>query len=154
MNFPASIHSIAPVAAERLLFSLGIGTLLAVMVWLLLYLLPKRDSRTSFAVWFSTLLVTALLPLPGLYLSRGHGAVAPAHAAITVSSSWAVSIFLVWAIVAVIGLARVALALWQVHRLRVGSTAVDLQTLSPESTALITEFRRLRPVELLASKQL
>ncbi|HET9283960.1 MAG TPA: M56 family metallopeptidase [Candidatus Angelobacter sp.] len=154
MNFPASIHSIAPIAAERLLFSLGIGTLLAVMVWLLLYLLPKRDSRTSFAVWFSTLLVTALLPLPGLYLGRGHGTIASAHAAVTVSSSWAVGIFLVWASVTVIGLARVALALLQVHRLRSKSTAVDLQTLSPESAALITEFRRSRPVELLASKEL
>jgi beta-lactamase regulating signal transducer with metallopeptidase domain len=154
MNFPASIHSIAPVAAERLLFSLGIGTLLAVMVWLLLYLFPKRDSRTSFAVWFSTLLVTALLPLPGLYLSRGHGAATPGHAAITVSSSWAMGIFLVWAIVTVIGLARVALALWQVHRLRSRSIAVDLQTLSSECATLITEFRRSRPVELLASKEL
>ena len=154
MTFPTGIHSIAPIAAERLLFSLGIGTLLAVMVWLLLYLLPKRDSRTSFVVWFSTLLLTALLPLPGLYLSRGHGAATPAHAAITVSSSWAVGIFLVWASVAVIGLGRVALALWQVHRLRAGSTAVDLQALSPESAALITEFRRSRPVELLASKEL
>lgn len=154
MSFPAGIHSIAPVAAERLLFSLGIGTLLAVMVWLLLYLLPKRDSRTSFAVWFSTLLVTALVPLPGLYLSRGHGAVASAHAAVTVSSTWAVGIFLVWASVTVIGLGRVALALWQVHRLRSRSTAVDLQILSQEAAALITEFRRLRPVELLASKEL
>ncbi|HKV94689.1 MAG TPA: M56 family metallopeptidase [Candidatus Angelobacter sp.] len=152
MSLP--LHTIAPVAAERLLFSLGIGTLLAVMVWLLLYLLPKRDSRTSFAVWFSTLLVTALLPLPGLYLSGGRGAATPAHAAITVSSSWAVGIFFVWASVTVIGLARVALALLQVHRLRSKSTAVDLQTLSPESAALITEFRLSRPVELLASKQL
>ncbi|HZS25685.1 MAG TPA: M56 family metallopeptidase [Candidatus Angelobacter sp.] len=154
MNFPASIHSIAPIAAERLLFSLGIGTLLAVMVWLLLYLLPKRDSRTNFAVWFSTLLVTALLPLPGLYLVHGHASATSAHATITVSSSWAVGIFLVWASVTVIGLARVALALVQVHRLRSRSTVVDLQTLSSDVAALITEFRNSRPVELLASKEL
>jgi beta-lactamase regulating signal transducer with metallopeptidase domain len=154
MNLPYILHSIAPVAAERLLFSLGIGTLLAVVVGLLLQLLPKRDSKTSFVVWFSTLLITAALPLTGLYSNNGTGASGPTHAMVTVSSSWATGIFFAWASVALVGLVRVTLALLQVRQLRRKSFALDEQTLSPELGALVRDFRRSRPVELLVSKQL
>jgi beta-lactamase regulating signal transducer with metallopeptidase domain len=152
MNFPYILHSVAPIAAERLLFSIGIGTLLAMVVWLLLQLLPKQDSKTSFVVWFSTLAVTAVLP----FLYSGHGATAatPTHAVVTVSSWWAAGIFFVWASVAVAGLVRVALALLQIRRLRSKSSALDEQRLSPELAALIGEFRRSRPVQLFISKQL
>jgi beta-lactamase regulating signal transducer with metallopeptidase domain len=152
MNFPYILRSVAPFAAERLLFSMGIGTLLAMVVWLLLQLLPKRDSKTSFVVWFSTLVVTAVLPF--LYSGHGTTAATPTHAVVTVSSSWAAGIFFVWASVAVVGLVRVALALLQIRRLRSKSSALDEQTLSPELAALIGEFRRSRPVQLLVSKQL
>jgi bla regulator protein blaR1 len=152
MNFPYILHSVAPIAAERLLFSMGIGTLLAMVVWLLLQLLPKRDSKTSFVVWFSTLLVTAALPF--LYSGHGTTAATPTRAVVTVSSSWAAGIFVVWASVTLVGLVRVALALLQVLRLRSKSPALDEQALSPELAALIGEFRRSRPVQLLVSKQL
>jgi len=57
-------NGMATAVSQRLLFSAVGGTLLAAAVWLLLQLFPKRDSRTNFAVWFSTLLATALLPVP------------------------------------------------------------------------------------------
>jgi beta-lactamase regulating signal transducer with metallopeptidase domain len=148
----ANLHWIASFAAERLLFSLGMGTLLALVVWLLLRLLPNRDSRTSFAVWFSTLLITALLPLLSFYASHGAGGLAAP--VITISTSWAVHIVLVWAAIALAGLARVALATWQVHRLRAESAAVEWKLLSPELMALIEEFRRARPLSLLVSRRL
>ncbi len=151
MNFPDILHSVAPIAAERLLFSMGIGTLLAMVVWLLLQLLPERDSKTSFIVWFSTLVVTAALPF--LYSGHGATAAAPTHAVVTVSSSWAAGIFFLWASVTIAGLVRVALALLQIRRLRSKSRALDEQTLSPELAALIGESRRSRPVQLLVSKQ-
>src|SRR5262249_30284077 len=114
MNLPEILHSIAPIAAERLLFSLGTGTALAAAVWLLLQLLPKRDSKTSFVVWFATLLITAVLPVLGLYSMRGTAAAGPTRAVVTVSSTWALGIFLAWASVALVGLLRVAVALLQV----------------------------------------
>src|SRR5438309_11617899 len=93
IHLPASIHttnfySIAATASERLLFSLGMGTLLAMVVWLLLRVFPKKDSRTSFAVWFATLLITAALPVASLYLSS-PGSGAGTRAVITVPAAWA-----------------------------------------------------------------
>jgi beta-lactamase regulating signal transducer with metallopeptidase domain len=155
MNFPANLHSIAAMGAARILFSMGIGTLLAVVVWLLLRLFPRRDSRTSFVVWFATLLITAALPLLSLYSGSTAGAAGPQPPAIiTISAAWAVYIFLAWAGVACVLLARVGLALWQVHRLRTGSKAVDAGTLNPELKALIEEFGRSRPLALLVSRRL
>jgi beta-lactamase regulating signal transducer with metallopeptidase domain len=163
LYFPASIHwtsfhwtsfySIAATAAERLLFSLGMGTLLAMVVWLLLRVFPKKDSRTSFAVWFATLLITAALPVASLYLtSPGSGA--GARAVITVPAAWAVYIFLAWAGVACLGLARVAVALWQVRRIRRGSAELDEGALHPELGKIVEEFRRSRKATLLVSRRL
>src|SRR5258707_4588026 len=89
MSAGANLHWIASVAAKRLLFSLGIGTLLALVVWFLLRFLPKRDSRTSFAVWFSTLLITAALPLICLHSSHAASVAPAAEAGITISNSLA-----------------------------------------------------------------
>ena len=99
MNFAANFHGIATAATERLLYSAVAGTLLAVAVWFLLRLFPRRDPRTSFAVWFATLLATAVLPVLNLHSGDSSTTGGAAHAVVTVSSSWAWCIFLVWAFV-------------------------------------------------------
>jgi beta-lactamase regulating signal transducer with metallopeptidase domain len=154
MNFASNLHAIAATASERLLYSAVAGTLLAAAVWLLLQMLPKRDSRTSFAVWFSTLLATAILPLLGLH-SEGNGGTANAgHALVTVSTQWAWYIFLAWVILALAGLVRVVMATQHVCRLRAETTPVDMNSLPADSRALIKEFQQLRPVCLLVSQRL
>src|ERR1041385_3322068 len=110
-----SFHWLASIAAERLLFSLGVGTLLAIIVWLLLRFFPQKDSRTSFAVWFATLVITAQRPLLGLFAARGSGRSA---GVVAVGAAWAVYMFGGWAVIAFAALLRVAVALWQVRRLR------------------------------------
>ena len=154
MSFPADLHSIASVASERLLFSLGMGTLLAMIVWLLLQVFPKKDSRTSFAVWFVTLLITAVLPVFSLFFSYAGRESGRTAAVITISAGWAVYIFIAWASIAGVGLARIAVALWQVRRLRSEAAALELKTLSSELSACVDEFRRSRAVALLVSKRL
>jgi len=146
-----SFEAIASVAAERLLFSLGVGTLLAVVVWLLLRAIPRKDSRTSFAVWFATLVMIAALPVLGLLSSRGGGQSA---AVVTISASWAMYIFVVWASVAFVGLLRVAVALWQVRRLRSEAAELDLRWLGPELRAVVEELKSSRAVELRISQRL
>jgi len=79
-------HGMATAASERLLFSAVGGTLLAAAVWLLLQLFPKRDSRTNFVIWFSTLLATAMLPLLSLYLEGRAVAPGGSPAVFTVST--------------------------------------------------------------------
>ena len=118
-------HSLATAVSQRLLFSAVGGTLLAAAVWLLLQLFPKRDSRTNFAVWFSTLLATALLPVLSFYLERRSAAPGDAPAVFTVSTSIASYLFIIWAVIALAGLARVVLATFQLRRLRSHAEPVD-----------------------------
>jgi len=148
-------HGIATSVSGLLIYSAVAGTLLAAAVWLLLQAFPRRDSRTSFAVWFATLLATALLPLLSMHSSGGPGSAAgESRAVVTVSMSWAWCIFGVWAAIALGGLARVALATVQIWKLRRQATAVDMQRLHAELRALIEDLQRSRPVRLLVSERL
>ncbi len=159
MNFPvnffgAGFHEIATAASERLLYSAVAGTLLAVAVWFVLQLFPRKDSRTSFAVWFSTLLATAILPLFSLHSGSSAAGTAAPQAVVTISSSWAWYVFLGWAIVALAGLVRVAFATLQVRRLRAHAIAVDVESLDPVLQNLVAEFQQSRSVVLMVSDQL
>jgi beta-lactamase regulating signal transducer with metallopeptidase domain len=154
MNFTANLHGIATAAAERLLYGAVAGTLLAMAVWLLLRLFSRRDSRTNFAVWFATLLATAILPLLSLHPDNSTTITGASHAVVTISISWAWYIFLTWAIAASAGLARVALATIQVRRLRAEAALVDVQSLQADLRALLEELQRSRPVSLLVSRRL
>ncbi|HET8888470.1 MAG TPA: M56 family metallopeptidase [Candidatus Angelobacter sp.] len=153
MNFASGFHWLATAVSENLFYSAVAGTLLALAVWFLLRLFPRRNSRTSFAVWFSTLVATALLPLMRL-LSNGGANGAGEHALVTVSSAWAWYVFLAWAGFAGIGLARVALATVQLRKMRAEAVAVDLKTLDADLRALIEDFQRCRKVSVLVSQRL
>jgi beta-lactamase regulating signal transducer with metallopeptidase domain len=153
-NFSGTnFYSVATAVSERLLYSAVAGTLLAIAVWFVLQIFPKRDSRTSFVVWFSTLLATAILPVFGLHAKVSAGAGA-SQAVLTVSSSWAWNLFLGWATIAFAGLARVAFATWHVRRLRAEAAAVDMQQLNADLRILVEEFQRSRRVDLLVSRTL
>jgi beta-lactamase regulating signal transducer with metallopeptidase domain len=154
MNFAPVFHNIATAASERLLYSAIGGTLLAILVGFLLQLFPRRDSRTNFAVWFSTLLATAILPLVSLHADAKSTGSSATHALFTISSSWAWYAFMLWAVVAVAGLARVVLATIQVRKLRSAAVAVDMESLPPELRATVDEARVSRPIALLMSREM
>ena len=58
------ISGVVPFAVRGIFTSLAEGTLLAALVWLVVRLVPQRNSGTRFAIWFSTLLAIALLTFP------------------------------------------------------------------------------------------
>jgi beta-lactamase regulating signal transducer with metallopeptidase domain len=147
-------HGVAMAISQRLLFSAVGGTLLAASVWFLLRIFPKRDSRTDFAVWFSTLLATALLPIFSLHSFGKAVASQVPHAVFTVSSSAAWNLFLAWAIIALAGLLRIVVATRQVRRLRSDSVLVSVDALHVELRALIEEAQKLRPVAMMTSERL
>jgi hypothetical protein len=111
MSFASGFHGLAAGVSEGLLYSAIAGTLLASAVWFLLRLFPRKNSRTSFAIWFSTLLATALLPLMRLASTDAANS-AGGHALVTVSTAWAWYAFLAWLGLASMGLARVAFAMF------------------------------------------
>src|SRR5512140_1441275 len=147
-------HVMATTVSQRLLFSAVGGTLLAAAVWLLLQLFPKRDSRTNFVVWFSTLLATALLPVLSFYIEERSAAPIDAPAVFTVSTSIASYLFIAWAVIALAGLARVVLATFQLRRLRSHAAPVAMESLPADMRCLIEEAQRSRPVAVLVSDRL
>jgi len=147
-------HGVATATSQRLLFSAVGGTLLAAAVWLLLQLFPKRDSRTNFAVWFSTLLATALLPVLSFYLEQRSAAPSNAPAVFTISSSFASYLFIIWAVIALAGLARVVLATFQLRGLRSHAEPVDVESLPADIRPLIDDAQESRPVSVLVSERL
>ncbi|MCU1254808.1 MAG: peptidase BlaR1 [Candidatus Angelobacter sp.] len=154
MNLALDIHGIATAISQRLLFSAVGGTLLAAAVWFLLQLFPRRDSRTNFAVWFSTLLATAFLPMLSFYREGKPAGLAASHAALTVSMSVAWYMFLAWATIALAGLARVILATFQLRRLRADAVPANMESFSADIRTLIEEAQKSRPVAVLVSKKL
>ena len=154
MSLVLDFHGVAAAVSERLLFSAVGGTLLAVAVWFLLQLFPKRDSRTNFAIWFSTLVATALLPILSLRPDGNVVASRGSHAVLTVSTSGARYMFLGWAVFVLAGLARVVVATFQVRRLRNESVPVNMDALHVELRGLMDEAQRWRPISLLVSEGL
>ena len=147
-------HGVATLVSQRLLFSAVAGTLLAAAIWLLLQVFPKRDSRTNFVIWFSTLLATAMLPLFSVYLESRAVASGGSTAVFTVSTSVAWYAFIAWAVITFTGLARVVLATFQLRRLRAHAMPVEMECLPAEMRAIVEEAQKSRPISVLVSDRL
>ncbi len=146
------LNAMAQLSAERLLISLFIGVALAVFAWSLLRVLPRPNSATRFAVWFTALLATAFLPLfhgPKEFL----GTLAPAaQPLISVPASWALYLFLAWIAITAIALLRVSFGFVELRRLRRGCRAI--QPLDPAWHATIARLCPARCVEILTSDRI
>jgi beta-lactamase regulating signal transducer with metallopeptidase domain len=151
---PAADHwqTLAQIFADRMLNSMLVGVLLAVLGWGLLRTLRRQSSSTRFAVWFSIMLAIAALP----FFDSAHGAgrrlTSAAHPALRLSGSWAVEIFVVWATIAAASLAKIAYGFWQLHKLRRTSSVIDVESLPLTLRRTLDEFSSRRRVVILTSK--
>jgi beta-lactamase regulating signal transducer with metallopeptidase domain len=146
----ASIQSLAELAAGRMLNCLAEGIGIALFAWILLRI-TRKNSGTRFAVWFLALLTVAALPVFGsLWPDRSHVA---SHSGITIPGSWASYLFAAWGILSAVGLARVSVGLWQLHRLRKSCVPVDPEELDPVVRATFEQFNSRRPIALCLSHQ-
>lgn len=109
-------QNIAQLAAARGLNTLIEGVALAAFSWCALQCFGRRSAMTRFAVWFATLLMIAVLP----FVSLGGASVSAYDPApeLTLSGSWGAAFFVVWAVVASVLLARIAVSLLKIARLR------------------------------------
>ena len=147
-----SFHMLAQISMERLLNCLAEGMVIAVFAWVLLRLAGRKNSGTRFVVWFCALVAIAVSPF--VWFGSAAGVSRNSSAALTIPDSWSVYLFAAWAVVAAIGLARVALGLWHLHSVWRDCTPVGASALDPMVVATLEEFRAGRPVELLTSEQL
>lgn len=148
-----NLHFVAQMSIERLLNGLAQGTAIALFAWLMLRLIGRRNSGTRFAVWFSALLAIALAPfveLPEAARAMTH----PASAAFTMPQAWSSYLFVVWAVIAAVGVARVVVGLRHLSAIRKNCKAVNVADLDPAIGQTLAEFGSGRSVELCVSEEL
>jgi beta-lactamase regulating signal transducer with metallopeptidase domain len=141
-------------SAERMLNAMAEGLVLALLAWVLLRVMGRRNASTRFAVWFAALIAIAALPWLGSITPARSSGAAVSHFALTIPGSWAIDILTVWAVLAGFGLVRVGIGLWHLRRVRASSVDVNLATLDPISQRTLQEFQATRPVTLAVSGEL
>ena len=87
MSWLPQLQSIAPAIFEVLIYTLIEGAMLAGVVALALRVVPGKSSRTVFAIWFSALVASAIVPLLALDFGRHTNAAASQQALITLPIS-------------------------------------------------------------------
>jgi beta-lactamase regulating signal transducer with metallopeptidase domain len=117
----------AQIAAGQAINCLVIGIAIAASACLVLRFLPRQSSATRFAVLYSSLLVVA-----AMFFWRGTsaGSGIESHSTVNVSGKWAVYAVTVWALISLLGIARIAWGLGRLQRLRRSFTAIDQSVLS------------------------
>jgi beta-lactamase regulating signal transducer with metallopeptidase domain len=146
------LQSLAQLSAERIVNCTAEGTVIALLAWLLLRAIGRRNSGTRFAVWFAALLGIAALPLFGNWAASGDELTKRSE--ISLPASWALYVFAAWAVVAFFGLLRVGVGFWHLHRLRKGCVPVDFAALDPLLQKTLAEFDSPRAVKLCVSDDL
>jgi beta-lactamase regulating signal transducer with metallopeptidase domain len=143
---------VAQIFADRMLNSILGGTVVAAFAWVLLRALARQNSGTRFAVWLSTMVAVAALPFVGNIGFGGAGTLASGtHSAFRLPGSWAIDIFGIWAVLASVGLAKVALGFWQLRRLRYECTVLEPFRLDPLLRNTLNEFGSSRRVAIVTS---
>src|SRR5712692_8547042 len=110
------LQSVAQLSSERMLNCATEGIGIALLAWVLLRALGRQNSGTRFAVWFSALIGIAALPLLGHFGSGG--AEIAKRSDITMPASWALYIFVGWALIAAVGLVRIGVGFRRLRQLR------------------------------------
>lgn len=152
MMIPA-LQAVSSVAFERLLFCLAEGSILTLAVAACLHCMPQKSSRTKFVIWFSAMVATALLPLLDVKLSGKAGGMISAQSVITIPFTVAFYVACAWFALAFFGLLRVAMAIWQLRRLRQDCIELTDEQLAPAVQQIVSEFRKQRTVSILVSQR-
>jgi beta-lactamase regulating signal transducer with metallopeptidase domain len=145
-------HALAQVFTERMLNSTLEGIFIALFGWVLLRALSRQNSNTRFAVWFSALIAIAALPLfENVTLGAPVALASATSSAFRLPGSWAVDIFVAWAAIASIGLARIGISFLHLYKLRITCVAVDPSKLHPLLRSTLEEFGSTRRVTICIS---
>src|SRR5271154_3670937 len=141
---------LAQIFAERMLNGTLEGMAIALFGWVLLRALGRQNSNTRFAVWFSALMGIAMLPLFG-NMTLGVPVARATQSAFRLPMSWAVDIFVAWAVIASVGLGRIGVSFWRLYKLRLACAAIEPGNLDPLLRRTLEKFGSARRVTLCAS---
>jgi beta-lactamase regulating signal transducer with metallopeptidase domain len=153
-SMPIAAHwqALAEIFAGRVLNSTADGIVIALLIWGMLHALRRQNSSTRFAMWFSGLAAIAFLPIVESLGSRSASLTATTSPlTFRLPGSWAVDALTVWAVIAGIGLAKIGVSFWQLHRLRRSCAPIDSATLPPALRETLNQFGSSRRVALCTS---
>jgi beta-lactamase regulating signal transducer with metallopeptidase domain len=139
--------------AERLLNGVPDGIVVAVLTWFCLRMFGRKNASTRFAVWALALLSLVVLPLASGLMAGHAESGRSAWSAIVIPGAWARGLFFAWAAMAVVGLSRIALGLWNLRTLRGDHVALDPRSLDPRLERTLNEFQHARKVTLAQSRR-
>jgi beta-lactamase regulating signal transducer with metallopeptidase domain len=152
------LQTFAQASTGRMLNCIAEGILVALFAWIVVRWVGDQNSGTRFAVWYVSLLAIAGLPALSLVnlgpLTHIATRISGSHSPITLPSSWAVALWLVWAVIAGAGLTKIGLGLWHLRRLRRSCVAVDAASLPHALRKTLESFGTARHVRLLTSERL
>jgi len=148
----AALNAIAQSSAERLVNASAEGVLVALVVWLALRLLPRQNAGTRFSLWMAALLSIATLPLAEALarIDRPITSAVSRHT-LTVPGNWGTALFVTWAAVAMLLLARVAVGVVQLWRLRNSAEEVELTEIDSRPRQTLLDFQQHRRASLCVS---
>jgi hypothetical protein len=147
-------QTIVQMVVGRILNSLPEGLLVALFAWVTLRLLPRQNSGTRFAVWFTALLAVTGLPLiGGIVGGRFLLPVGDARPLITLSGPWGILLLLAWVLAVCAAMLRLTAGLWRLRRLRKSCIAIDPAQLDPTIQKTVADFSSSRSVILATSEK-
>ena len=145
-----NLQTLAQISVGGLLNTAAEGLAVAALAWILLRLAGRQNSGTRFAVWFLALLAIAALPF-SLRSASPVLSVAAMHSGLTISVSWAMYLFGLWAAISTILLVRLGVGLFRMRDLRRNCASIDVAALHPELVDIVQRFDSPRRVELCKS---
>jgi beta-lactamase regulating signal transducer with metallopeptidase domain len=146
-----AFHLFAETVATRAVQSLAEGALIVLFASVVLRF-SRQSAGTRFAVWFSSLVAIAVLPiLGGKWFVHSAPYYSAGHATFTVPDRWAVYLLAVWAITAVWFLFGVIRAAWHLHTLRKGCTPIEPTLLDPLLQDTLDRYSAQRNVSVCTS---
>jgi beta-lactamase regulating signal transducer with metallopeptidase domain len=153
MEFAGHWQALSQIFADRMLNGVGEGIVLAMFGWALLRVSGRQNSSTRFAVWFSMMVAIAALPFFGSFGLTVIGLPSSSRPAFQLSGSYAADIFVVWALIASAGIAKIGFGFWQLRRLRRSCKVVDSADLDPLLRNTLAEFGSSRLVTVCTSER-
>jgi len=145
-----ALHDVAHLISLRLIQSLAEGTLIGLFAAAILRL-SRQSAGTRFAVWFSSLMAIAALPILGGRWLQHVSSTPGTHAAVVLPDSWAFYLLGLWAIVSGWFLLGIAKGLWHLRALRKSCVELDVTQLDPVVRETLRRQQRTRRVALCTS---
>jgi len=147
-----ALHEAAHLVTFRVIQSLAVGSLVAMFAGMLLAR-SRWNAGTRFAIWFSSLIAIAAVPIIGGEWLGSANPNSSALPTVTLPDSLAFYIFAGWAVIALWLLIGVARSVWHLRAIRKSCVEIDMATMDHALRETLRRHRGKRKFALCTSTQ-